>query len=162
MDIIIYTDGCCKGNPGPGGWGAVLICPDIPAKDDSGLYYTKEIMGGSMDTTNNEMELTACVEALSLLNGDVGEADIKVFTDSKYVKNGITDWVPKWKTNNWRTADKKPVAHKELWEQLDEFTAKYKIQFKWIRGHDGDNGNTRADQLANIGCESAKKKAVNA
>tara|TARA_Y100000590_G_scaffold464074_1_gene632536 strand:+ start:2000 stop:2437 length:438 start_codon:yes stop_codon:yes gene_type:complete len=136
--INIYTDGACRGNPGPGGWGAVLECGD----------YKKEICGGAMLTTNNIMELTAVIEALKLIKK---ESTIVITTDSKYVKNGITDWIHNWKLKGWKTANKKPVKNKELWIVLDDLTSKHYIKWDWVKGHTGHAGNERADQLANQG-----------
>ena len=134
--VHIYTDGACRGNPGPGGWGAMLICDD----------YKKEIKGGSLLTTNNIMELTAVIEALKLVKKP---SKIIITTDSTYVKNGITDWIYNWKEKGWKTANKKPVKNKELWQILDKLSCQHKIDWKWIRGHTGHLGNETADQLAN-------------
>jgi len=138
--IHIYTDGACRGNPGPGGWGTVLICDD----------YKREIKGGSLLTTNNIMELTAVIKALQLIKHP---SKLEITTDSTYVKDGITKWIHNWKTKNWRTSNKKPVKNKNLWMQLDELTAKHSINWKWVRGHTGHPGNERADQLANQGID---------
>ena len=134
--IYIYTDGACRGNPGPGGWGAVLECGD----------YKKEICGGSMLTTNNIMELTAVIEALKIIKK---ESKIIITTDSKYVQHGITDWINNWKVKGWKTANKKPVKNKELWQELDQESQKHEIKWEWIKGHSGHFGNEKADQLAN-------------
>jgi ribonuclease HI len=134
--IHIYTDGACRGNPGPGGWGGLLKCGN----------YTKEIKGSASLTTNNIMELTAVIEALKLVKNS---SKIVITTDSTYVKNGITDWVHNWKLKNWKTANKKPVKNKELWEKLDYLSNKHNIKWVWVRGHTGHAGNERADQLAN-------------
>ena len=136
--IYIYTDGACRGNPGPGGWGAVLECGD----------YEKEIYGGSMLTTNNIMELTAVIEALKIIKK---ESQIVITTDSKYVQNGITDWINNWKVKGWKTANKKPVKNKELWIKLDELTNLHDIKWEWVKGHTGHPGNEKADELANKG-----------
>jgi len=138
--IYIYTDGACRGNPGPGGWGAVLECGD----------YKKEICGGAMLTTNNIMELTAVIEALKIIKK---ESKIVIITDSKYVKNGITDWINNWKVKGWKTANKKPVKNKELWIQLDDLTNLHDIKWEWVKGHAGHPGNEKADELANKGID---------
>tara|TARA_B100000700_G_scaffold303695_1_gene375483 strand:- start:1161 stop:1598 length:438 start_codon:yes stop_codon:yes gene_type:complete len=138
--IYIYTDGACRGNPGPGGWGAVLECGD----------YEKEIYGGSMLTTNNIMELTAVIEALKIIKK---ESQIIITTDSKYVQNGITDWINNWKVKGWKTANKKPVKNKELWIKLDELTNLHDIKWEWVKGHTGHPGNEKADELANKGID---------
>ena len=134
--LKIYTDGACKGNPGPGGWGALL---DYDGK-------IKEINGYSNETTNNMMELTAVIEALQQLNRT---CQIVITTDSNYVKDGITDWIKKWKINGWKTANKKPVKNKELWVHLDQLVSQHTITWKWIKGHSGHPQNERADALAN-------------
>ena len=134
--LKIYTDGACKGNPGPGGWGALL--------DYGGQI--KEINGYSHETTNNIMELTAVIKALQQLNRT---CKIVITTDSNYVKNGITDWIKKWKINGWKTANKKPVKNKELWVKLDQLVNQHTITWKWIKGHSGHPQNERADALAN-------------
>ncbi len=138
--IYIYTDGACRGNPGPGGWGAILIYEN----------YTKEIKGGSLLTTNNIMELTAVIEALSILKFS---SQIVITTDSNYVKNGITKWIHNWKVKGWRTASKKPVKNKELWMKLDELSSNHKIDWKWVKGHSGHIENEKADSLANEGID---------
>ena len=134
--IYIYTDGACRGNPGPGGWGALLECEN----------FKKEIKGYSQLTTNNIMELTAVIEALKLIKNS---SKIVITTDSTYVKNGITEWIHNWKNKGWRTANKKPVKNKELWKILDRLSNNHKVQWEWIRGHTGHSGNEKADQLAN-------------
>ena len=138
--IYIYTDGACRGNPGPGGWGAILIC-------DS---YRKEIKGGSLLTTNNIMELTAVIKALELLKNP---STIEITTDSTYVKDGITKWIHNWKAKGWRTANKKPVKNKDLWLQLDQLVSQHSINWQWVRGHTGHPENEAADQLANAGID---------
>ena len=141
MKIInIYTDGACKGNPGPGGWGAILEYGD----------YKKEIYGGDALTTNNIMELTAVIEALKLVKK---KSSIHITTDSKYVKNGISDWINTWKLKGWKTANKKSVKNKELWITLDKLTNEHNIKWAWVKGHSGHPGNERADQLANKGID---------
>ena len=134
--IYIYTDGACRGNPGPGGWGALLECEG----------YKKEIKGSSQLTTNNIMELTAVIKSLKLIKNS---STIIIITDSTYVKNGINDWIHNWKLKGWKTANKKPVKNKELWKELDNLSSKHQIDWKWVRGHTGHIGNERADQLAN-------------
>ena len=135
--VKIYTDGACRGNPGRGGWGAIL--------DYQG--HIKEISGYSEETTNNIMELTAVIRALEALKSS---CIIVVTTDSKYVKNGITDWIHNWKNNGWKTANKKPVKNKDLWIALDEVSKNHSIDWQWIKGHSGHPQNERADELANL------------
>jgi len=135
--VNIYTDGACKGNPGPGGWGAVLKYGNT----------MKEIKGFSPDTTNNIMELTAVIEALRSLTRP---CDIIITTDSNYVKDGITEWIHQWKKKDWQTTGKKPVKNKELWQALEAETHRHNIDWKWVRGHSGHPENERADELANI------------
>ena len=136
--ILIYTDGACKGNPGPGGWGAWLRWGG----------HEKELCGGEVLTTNNRMELTAVIEALTSLTR---RSNVEVYTDSEYVRNGITTWIHGWKTRGWRTADKKPVKNTDLWQKLDALVAQHAVRWHWVRGHAGDPGNERADALANRG-----------
>ncbi len=138
--VTIYTDGACRGNPGPGGWGALLIFGE----------NEKEIFGGETETTNNRMELCACIEALDQLSR---RCQVRVFTDSTYVKDGIQSWLRNWKRNNWKTAAKKPVKNRDLWEKLDQLSARHDIEWRWVKGHAGDVGNERADQLANRGID---------
>ena len=139
MTIIdIYTDGACKGNPGPGGWGAYL---------KSG-GHEKDIFGGDSQTTNNRMELMAVIEALKTLNN---RSRIRLFIDSQYVKNGINIWISNWKKNGWRTSNKKAVKNVDLWMQLDELVPNHEIEWIWVKGHAGNFGNERADALANQG-----------
>ncbi len=133
--IVVYTDGACSGNPGPGGWGAILM---------SGSHR-KEIKGGEEHTTNNRMELMAVISALESMKYN---SDVELWTDSQYVKNGITAWIHSWKRNGWKTADKKPVKNAELWQQLDAARASHKIEWKWVKGHAGHPENERADELA--------------
>ena len=141
--VEIFTDGACKGNPGPGGWGAIL------------RYGTteKEIYGASKNTTNNIMELTAVIESLKNLNKP---CELIITTDSKYVKNGITEWIHNWKKNGWRTAAKKEVKNKELWIELDSLIQIHSITWDWVKGHSGHPENERADLLANIAIEKLK------
>ncbi|MCW5660566.1 MAG: ribonuclease HI [Burkholderiaceae bacterium] len=141
--VVVYTDGACKGNPGPGGWGALLRWKG----------HEKELFGGEPDTTNNRMELTAVIEALSALKSG---CRVAVYTDSEYVKNGITTWIHGWKQRGWRTADRKPVKNLELWQRLEALAAVHDVQWHWVRGHNGDPGNERADALANRGADSVR------
>ena len=135
-DVTIYADGACRGNPGPGGWGALLIAGD----------QRRELSGAVPETTNNRMELTAAIEALKALKRPVS---VTLYTDSKYVCTGIVEWLPQWKARGWRTADKKPVKNQDLWEALDAANAVHQVQWRWVRGHSGNAGNERVDQLAN-------------
>ena len=139
--VIMYTNGACRGNPGPGGWGAYITYEGA----------SKEIFGGKPDTTNNQMELSAAIEGLIALKEPCA---IDLFTDSKYVMDGITQWIHNWKKNNWRTAAKKDVKNKELWQQLDELINFHQVQWHWVKGHSGDEGNEMADLLANKGIDS--------
>lgn len=141
--VTIYTDGACSGNPGPGGWGAVLIYNE----------HEKELYGSQKDTTNNQMELMAPIEALNALKDP---CDVTIYTDSTYVKNGITQWIHGWKKNGWRTANKKPVKNAELWQQLEAATHRHTVTWKWVKGHAGHPENERADQLACLGAEEAR------
>lgn len=140
IKVQIYTDGACKGNPGPGGWGALVRFGEIE----------KEIFGGEANTTNNRMELMAVIQSLRLL---IRPCQIELYTDSQYVKNGITGWIKDWKARGWVTSSKKPVKNKDLWEQLDEEVSKHQVTFHWVRGHNGHAENERADYLANRGIE---------
>lgn len=138
-DVVeIFTDGACKGNPGPGGWGALLRYKGIE----------KEIWGGDEETTNNRMELVAVINALQTLKRRV---PVKITTDSQYVKKGITEWLAGWKRNGWKTANKKPVKNADLWRRLDEAVGKHDVKWAWVRGHSGHQENERADELANRG-----------
>lgn len=143
--IIIYTDGACKGNPGPGGWGAILR---------SAGHVEKELFGGELLTTNNRMEMTAVIEALSALKRP---CNIALYIDSKYVLQGITEWLPGWKAKGWKTAAKQPVKNVDLWQKLDALvnTGGHTIEWCWVKGHAGDPGNERADSLANMGVMKA-------
>jgi ribonuclease HI len=141
--IIIHTDGACSGNPGPGGWGAILEIGDV----------VKELCGGERATTNNRMELTAAIEALRALTGP---SVVELHTDSTYVRDGITKWIHNWKRNGWRTAAKKPVKNAELWQELEAECGRHEVQWKWVKGHAGHDGNERADELANQGLEAAR------
>ena len=137
--VVIYTDGACKGNPGPGGWGAWLATAD---------GHEKELCGGEALTTNNRMELTAVIEALGSLKRT---CEVTVHTDSEYVRKGITEWIQGWKQRGWKTADRKPVKNADLWQRLDSLRTLHAIDWRWVRGHSGDPGNERADALANRG-----------
>lgn len=141
--IEIWTDGACSGNPGPGGWGAVLLWGD----------HRKEIYGGESETTNNRMELMAAIEALNALKKP---SKVRLHTDSVYVKDGLTKWIHGWKRNGWKTASKKPVKNKDLWQELDEACKRHDIEWRWVKGHDGDEGNERADELARLGTAEAR------
>lgn len=139
--VRIYTDGACKGNPGPGGWGALL---QFEGRD-------KELCGGEPDTTNNRMELTAVIRALEALKRPCA---IDLYTDSQYVQKGISEWMAAWKRRGWKTADRKPVKNVDLWLELDRLAADHAIRWHWVKGHAGHAGNERADQLANNGIPS--------
>lgn len=142
MDKVeIFTDGACKGNPGPGGWGALLIAAG----------HKKEMFGGELNTTNNRMELKAVIEALSALKRP---CEIVVHTDSQYVQKGISEWIHGWKARGWKTAAKEPVKNVDLWQALDTAQARHNIQWRWVKGHAGHDGNERADALANLGVAS--------
>jgi ribonuclease HI len=134
--IEIYTDGACRGNPGPGGWGALLMMGE----------HEKELSGAELLTTNNRMELTAVIKALEALKRPVVA---RIYTDSQYVRRGITEWLSAWKARNWRTADKKPVKNQDLWERLEQVSAVHQLQWQWVPGHAGVPGNERVDRLAN-------------
>ena len=136
--VVIFTDGACSGNPGPGGWGALLRFGE----------HEKEISGGAPSTTNNQMELTAAIEALETLTRP---CRVELHTDSKYVMNGITQWLPGWIRNGWKTAAKKPVKNADLWKRLDAATGRHQIDWRWVKGHAGHPENERADELARSG-----------
>ncbi|GGP21687.1 ribonuclease HI [Silvimonas iriomotensis] len=141
MPIVeMYTDGACKGNPGPGGWGALLRYGD----------KEKELFGGEPHTTNNRMELMGVIKGLALL---LRPCEVMVYTDSQYVKNGIETWIHGWKRNGWKTADKKPVKNADLWQELDTQVQRHQVSWKWVKGHAGHEFNERADQLANRGVD---------
>lgn len=140
--VYIYTDGACKGNPGPGGWGALMKYQDT----------VKEFCGGETETTNNRMEMKAAIEALSQLTRP---CEVVLTTDSQYLRKGITEWIDNWKKRGWKTSARKPVKNADLWKQLDELTQKHQITWNWVKGHSGHAENERADELANKGIESA-------
>jgi len=140
--VKIYTDGACKGNPGPGGWGALLHYKE----------HRKEICGGEPQTTNNRMELMAAIQALTELNR---ACEVKVITDSQYVRKGVLEWMEGWKKRNWLTAAKQPVKNQDLWKKLDSVMAEHNVTWQWVKGHSGHPGNERADDLANIGIQKS-------
>jgi ribonuclease HI len=145
-DVVrVYTDGACKGNPGPGGWGALLRAG----------AHERELCGGEPATTNNRMELTAVIRALEALKRP---ARVEVYTDSEYVKNGITEWLPNWKRRGWKTADRKPVKNVDLWQALEAAAARHEVHWHWVRGHAGHAENERADALANRGVLLADRR----
>lgn len=143
VELTAYTDGACSGNPGPGGWGALLI-----AKDGDTILREKELSGGTADTTNNRMELMAAISALEALERP---STITVVTDSAYVKGGITGWMFGWKKNGWKTSDKKPVKNVDLWQRLDDAQQRHSVKWEWVKGHAGHPENERADALARQG-----------
>lgn len=140
IDVEVFTDGACRGNPGPGGWGAILRYGESE----------KELYGGEAETTNNRMELTAAIKALESLTR---ACHVRLTTDSEYVKNGITQWLPNWKARGWRTASRKPVKNADLWQRLEQAAARHQVQWHWVRGHSGHPENERADALANRGID---------
>ena len=144
--VQLYTDGACSGNPGPGGWGAILISGG----------HRKDLYGGEPATTNNRMELMAAIQALEALKKP---CDVEVHTDSKYVQDGISQWIHGWKARGWKTADKKPVKNEDLWRRLDEARLRHKVQWKWVKGHAGHEFNERADALARKGLREAVEAA---
>ena len=141
--LHMWTDGACKGNPGPGGWGVLMRYGD----------HTKELFGGELVTTNNRMELLAVIRGLESLTRP---SEVHLHVDSAYVMNGMTRWIHGWERNGWRTADKKPVKNVELWQELQTQVARHKVRWEWVKGHAGDPGNERADQLANRGVEQVR------
>jgi ribonuclease HI len=143
--IEIWTDGACRGNPGPGGWGALMRSGG----------HERELHGGQADTTNNRMELTAVIEALAAIKR---AGHVVVHTDSQYVKLGITEWMANWKRRGWKTADNKPVKNQDLWQRLAELAAAHHVDWRWVKGHAGDAGNERADALANLGVDEVLQK----
>ncbi len=134
--VVIHTDGACRGNPGPGGWGAVLVAG----------RHRRELRGGEPDTTNNRMELVAAIEALASLKR---RCSVALYTDSQYLRRGVTEWLAGWKKANWKTAARKAVKNRDLWERLDALIQDHDVRWHWVKGHSGDAGNERADQLAN-------------
>ena len=143
MELFAYTDGACSGNPGPGGWGVLLV-----ARDGGNIVKERELSGGAGDTTNNRMELLAAIKALEVLTRP---SIITIVTDSAYVKNGITSWMRAWKERGWKTASNKPVQNVDLWQRLDEARARHQVDWQWIKGHAGHAENERADVLARAG-----------
>ena len=139
-NVEIYTDGACRGNPGPGGWGVLLLAGS----------HRKTLHGGEEETTNNRMELTAAIEALNALNG---RCQVLLHTDSRYVMDGIRDWMPNWKARGWKTASRKPVKNQDLWQALDAAVGRHDVEWRWVRGHTGNPGNEEADALANRGID---------
>jgi len=144
--VLIYTDGACRGNPGPGGWGAILISNG----------HEKELCGGELATTNNRMELMAAIQALEALNKP---CKVELHTDSQYMRNGITEWVHAWKKRGWKTAAKAPVKNEDLWRRLDEARLRHDVDWRWVKGHAGHELNERADQLANKGMKQTLGEA---
>jgi ribonuclease HI len=141
--VDVYTDGACKGNPGPGGWGALLRFKD----------NERELFGGDPATTNNRMELMAVIEALSALTRP---CHVRLHTDSRYVQQGMTTWIHNWKRRGWRTADKQPVKNADLWKRLEQLVSRHDMEWIWVKGHSGHDGNDRADALANRGVEAGR------
>ncbi|MSP50773.1 MAG: ribonuclease HI [Alphaproteobacteria bacterium] len=142
--VDLYTDGACSGNPGPGGWGVLMVYGG----------HERELMGGESPSTNNRMELLAAINGLETLTRPMS---VRVHTDSTYVKDGITQWVAKWKRNGWRTADRKPVKNVDLWQRLEAAIARHRVEWLWVRGHNGHSENERADSLARAGMNAAPK-----
>lgn len=142
--VVIYTDGACRGNPGPGGWGALLRYRG----------KTREMYGGEQETTNNRMELTAAIEALEALKRS---CRVELHTDSSYLRQGVTQWLARWKRNGWTTAAKKPVKNADLWQRLDAARSRHDIEWHWVRGHSGNQGNEAADALANRGIDAMRQ-----
>lgn len=143
--VVIYTDGACRGNPGPGGWGAVLTAGE----------HERELNGAERQTTNNRMELTAAIRALAALKRP---CEIQLYTDSQYVRKGITEWLAQWKKRDWRTADRKPVKNVDLWQELEREIERHEIEWHWVKGHAGVPGNERADRLANEAIDSLLRR----
>lgn len=144
--LQIFTDGACKGNPGIGGWGVLLIYGE----------HKKELCGGATNTTNNQMELTAVIKGLEALKKGFSGSVI-IHTDSQYVQKGMTEWIFNWKKNGWKTAAKKPVVNQELWQQLDALSQQFNIQWQWVKGHNGNENNEIADKLANLGIQELQQ-----
>ena len=149
-EFFAYTDGACSGNPGPGGWGALLL-----ARENGAVVRERELSGGEAQTTNNRMELMAAISALEALGRPT---QITVVTDSNYVKGGVTGWIHGWKRNGWKTADRKPVKNEDLWRRLDEAQARHQVRWEWVKGHAGHEENERADALARAGMAPFKPK----
>lgn len=147
-DLFVYTDGACSGNPGPGGWGALMI-----AREGDAVLKERELCGGEAHTTNNRMELLGAINALEALERP---SVLTIITDSAYVKNGVTTWIHGWKRNGWRTSNKKPVKNVELWQRIDEAQARHQVAWEWVKGHAGHPENERADELARRGMEPFK------
>jgi ribonuclease HI len=145
--IEVYTDGACRGNPGPGGWAALLMMGE----------HEREISGAEAHTTNNRMELTAVIRALEALKRSV---ELRLYTDSEYVRRGITEWLPGWKARGWRTAERKPVKNQDLWQRLEELAAGHRIDWRWVRGHAGVPGNERVDRLANAAIDTLSQQSL--
>jgi ribonuclease HI len=145
-EVTVYSDGACKGNPGPGGWGALLVT------ESGGKAHEKELCGGEKETTNNRMEMLAVIEALGALKK---RCKVTVYTDSVYVQKGITEWIHGWKSRGWKTASKQPVKNEDLWKRLDAAAQQHKVDWRWVKGHAGHEGNERADALANRGVDIA-------
>ena len=141
--VVIYTDGACKGNPGRGGWGVWMVSGE----------HEREMWGGELVATNNRMELTAVIQALTVLKR---RCNVIIYTDSEYVRKGITEWIGGWKRRGWKTADNKPVKNADLWQQLETAALAHQVDWRWVKGHAGDPGNERADGLANRGAEEAR------
>ena len=144
--VVIHTDGACSGNPGPGGWGAILKYGDVE----------KELSGGEANTTNNRMELLAAISALEALKRP---AQVDIYTDSQYLRGGITGWIFGWKKNGWRTADRKPVKNVDLWQRLDAALGEHEVKWHWVKGHAGHDENERADELARKGLQQARARS---
>ena len=149
-ELFAYTDGACSGNPGPGGWGVLLV-----ARDGETVLREREVNGGEAETTNNRMELLAAISALETLERP---SEITVITDSAYVKNGVTGWIHGWKRNGWKTSQKKPVKNEDLWRRLDEAQGRHQVTWEWVKGHAGHPENERADELARAGMAPYKPK----
>jgi ribonuclease HI len=149
-NLYAYTDGACSGNPGPGGWGVLMR-----ATDDGSILKERQLSGGARDTTNNQMELMAAIMALETLER---ASEITIFTDSTYVKNGVTTWIHGWKKNGWRTAAKKPVKNAELWQRLDSAQERHGVTWEWVKGHAGHPENEKADELARAGMAPFKSR----
>ena len=148
-ELFAYTDGACSGNPGPGGWGVLMI-----ARDGERIVKTRELSGGEPQTTNNRMELMAAISALEALSR---ASELTIVTDSAYVKNGVTEWIHGWKRNGWRTSSKAPVKNADLWQRLDTAQTRHKVSWRWIKGHAGHAENEKADELARAGMAPFKK-----